>query len=158
MKIDFQQQDGERKLSLSTEQVNRRFWGENGIRWEINFTRSIPLTISIGSAASNMELALSELKVTELRLDIDAGNYRVVMPSSAGLTHAYIEVDAANLEVTIPDGVAVKIEADVNLGVFDVDESRFPKKGDYYLSPGFESAKNQVEIEIDCDIGRVQVK
>ena len=158
MQVNFQQQDGEGRLSLSTEQVNRRFWGESRISWEVNFTRSIPLAISIESAAGSMELALSELKVTELRLDIDAGNYRVTVPSSAGTTHVYIEVDVANLEVTIPDGVAAKIKADVNLGAFDVDKSRFPEKGDYYLSPGFESAKNQVELEIDCDIGRVQVK
>ena len=158
MKVNFQQQDSEGRLSLSTEQVNRWFWGEGGIGWEVNFTRSIPLAINIESAVSNMELALSELKATELRLDIDAGNCRVKMPSSAGATHAYIEVDAANLEVAIPDDVAAKIKADVNLGAFDVDTSRFPKKGDYYISPGFEGAENRVELEINCDIGKVQVK
>jgi hypothetical protein len=154
--VDFHQQDGEGKLYLST--VNQWFWGGDRIRWEVNFTRSIPLAISIKSAASNVELDLSELKVTELRLDVDAGNYIVTTPSRAGISDIEIEANAANIEVTIPDGVAAKIQVDTNLSVLDVDESRFPQQGDYYMSQDFVSAENRVELEIDCDVGRVQVK
>ena len=73
-------------------------------------------------------------------------------------TYAYVEIGAANLEVTIPQGVAAKCQADVSLGNLQVDESRFPKEGDYYMSRDFESADNRVELEIDCDAGRVQLK
>ncbi len=158
MNVDFYRQDDEGNLYLSTRQVNRQSWGEGGIRWEVNFTRSIPLTINIKSAASNMELNLSELKVTELQLDVDAANCELTLPSSAGTTHIYIEVDATNLEVTIPDGVAAKIRADVDLAVLNVDKNRFPEEGAYYMSRDFESAENRVELEIDCDIGRVEVR
>ena len=156
MSVDFHQQDGEGKLYLST--VNQRFWGELGIRWDVNFTRNIPLAISIKSAASNVELDLSALKVTKLRLDVDAGNYKVTTPSSAGTSDIEIEANVANIEVTIPDGVAAKIQVDTNLSALDVDKSRFPQQGDYYMSQDFVSAENQVELEIDCDVGRVQVK
>jgi len=156
--VDFSRQGSEGRLYLSTQPVNRRFWSEDGIRWEVNFTRSIPLVINIKAAANNMELALGELKVTEIRLDIDAGNYKVKMPSSAGVTHAYIEVDVANLEVTIPDGVAAKIKADVDLSAFDVDKGRFPQQDAYYVSDNFDTAQNRIYLIIDCDVGRVQVK
>ncbi len=158
MNVDFHRQDGEGKLYLSTERANQPFWGGDGIRWDINLTGSIPLTINIKSAASNMELELSELKVSELRLDIDAGNCKVTMPSSADTTHVYIKADVANIELTIPDGVAAKIWADIDLSAFDVDESRFPKQGDYYISDNFDTAQNRIYLEIDCDVGRVQVK
>ena len=39
-----------------------------------------------------------------------------------------------------------------------MDEGRFPRRGDYYISPDFESAENRLELELDGDIGRVQVK
>ncbi|MBA7467013.1 hypothetical protein ES707_02208 [subsurface metagenome] len=156
MKVNFHQQDGEGKLYLST--VNQQFWGEGGIRWEVNFTRNIPLSINIKSAASNMNLDFSKLKVTELRLDVDVGNYKVTMPSSSGTTHAYIEADVANIEVTIPDKVAARIQIDTGLSVSDIDESRFPQQGNYYVSPDFDSAQNRIELEIDSDVGRVQVR
>ena len=156
MNVDFHQQGGEGKLYLST--ANQWFWGRDRIKWEVRFTRNIPLAINIKSAASNMELDLSELKVTELRLDVDAGNCKVVMPSSGGTTYAYIKADVANLEVTIPDEVAAKVQADIDLSAFDVDESRFLRKDDYYISRDFETAENRVELEIDCDVGRVKVR
>lgn len=155
---DFHCQGSEGRLRLSTEQANRKFWGEGGVRWEVRFTRNIPLTIYIKSAASNVDLDLNDLALTELEMDIDVGNYVVKMPSSAGTTYAYIKADVANIEVTIPDGVAAKLKADVDLSAFEMSESRFPKKGDYYISQDFESAENRVELELDCDIGRVQVR
>ena len=154
--VDFHQQDAEGQLYLST--VNQWFWGEVGIRWEVRLTKSIPLVINIKSAASNMELNLSELKVTKLRLDVDAGNYEVTTPSRVGTSDIEIEANAANIEVTIPDGVAAKIQLDTNLCALDVDKDRFPQQGDYYMSQDFVSAENRVELEIDCDVGRVQVK
>lgn len=158
MKVVFQNQDGEGSLALSTEQANRRFWDEVDSRWEVNFSRSIPLAIDIESAVGNLDLDLSELAVTELQLDIDAGNCIVKMPSSTDTTQAYIKADVANVEVTIPQGVAAKLKVATDLSAFEIDESRFPRKGAYYISPDFESAKNRVELELDCDIGRVQVK
>jgi len=158
MRADFHQQGGEGRLRLSTGQVNRQFWDEAGLSWEVRFTRNIPLTIEVESAASNLNLDLSELEVTSLRVNINAGNCRVQMPSSTGTTYAYIEANVANVEVTIPDGVAFRLKADVDLGVFEVDENRFPKKGTYYMSPDFESAQNRIELELDCDLGRVQIK
>ncbi|MFC2017501.1 LiaI-LiaF-like domain-containing protein [Chloroflexota bacterium] len=156
MNVDFHQEDGEGKLYLST--ANQRFLGEDGIKWEVRFAQNIPLAINIKSAVSNMELDLSELKVTEFRLDVDAGNCEVTMPSSAGTTHAYIKTDVANVEVAIPDEVAARIQVDIDLSVFDIDESRFSQQGDYYMSQDFDSAENRIELEIDCDVGRVRVR
>ncbi len=160
VRADFHRQGSEGRLHLTTEEVKRQFWFRGGdwLRWEVKLTRNIPLVLDIKSAASDTNLDIDKLEITELRLDIDAGNYKVKVPSSAGITYAYIKVDAANLEVTIPDGVAAKCKADVNLGNLQVDENRFPKKGDYYMSRDFESADNRVELEIDCDVGRVQLK
>ncbi|GAI82961.1 unnamed protein product [marine sediment metagenome] len=156
MKVKFHQQDGEGNLYLSP--ANQQFWGEGGIRWEVSLTRNIPLAINIKSAASDMNLDFSKLKVTELRLDVDVGNYKVTMPSSAGTTHAYIEADVANIEVTIPDKVAARIQVDADLSATDIDKRRFPQQGDYYVSPDFDSAQNRIELEIDSDVGRVQVR
>ncbi len=158
MNVDFQRQDSEGSLYLGTDRVNWRFWGEGGIEWEVNFTGSIPLALNIKSTASNMELDLSQLKVTTLRLDVDAGNCKVMMPASAGTIDVEIEADMANMEVNIPDGVAARIQADTGLGAFIVDTTRFPKHGDYYISDNFNTAQNRIYLEIDSDLGRARVK
>ena len=84
-----------------------------------------------------MVLDLSKLRVTELHLDVDAGNYEVTLPSSAGTTNIEVEANVVNMELNIPDGVAARIQADTGLGAFIVDTTRFPKQGDYYISDNF---------------------
>ncbi|MBA7685253.1 hypothetical protein ES703_93671 [subsurface metagenome] len=156
LKTDFYRQDSCGVFRLSTERTEQKPWKKT--RWEVRCTQKLPLTIDIKSAVGNLDIDLSELKITELHMDVDAGHCAIKMPSSAGTTLAYIKADVANVEVTIPDGVAVRLKAEVDLVAFEVDESRFLKKGDYYVSGDFDSASNRIELEIDCDIGRVQLK
>ncbi|MFC1984050.1 hypothetical protein ACFLVO_03460, partial [Chloroflexota bacterium] len=156
MNVDFHQQDSVGNLYLST--TDYQFQGGAGIRWEVRFTRNIPLAIDAKAAAGNMELDLRELEVTELRLDVDAGNCRVTVPSSAGTSNIEVEVDAANIEIIVPDEVAAKIRMDTTLCVSDVDMNRFPQQGAYYVSENFDTAQNQIYLTVNCDIGRVQVR
>jgi hypothetical protein len=156
MKVDFRRRDGEGRLNLST--INQQFWGEGGISWIVNFTTRIPLVININSSASNTELDLSQLRVTELDLDVDAGNCRATMPSTTGVSYVKIEINAANVEVVIPEGVAAKIHLDSNVSVCDIDEDRFSRQGDYYISPDFDTASNRLELEIECNVGRLEVR
>lgn len=156
LKADFYRQDSCGVFRLSTERTEQKPWKKT--RWEVRCTQKIPLTIDIKSAVGNLDLDLSELEITELHMDVDAGHCAIKMPSSAGTTLAYIKADVANVEVTIPDGVAARLKAEVDLVAFEVDERRFLRKGDYYVSGDFNNASNRIELEIDCDIGRVQLK
>ncbi len=156
MIADFRRQGNEGRLSLSKEKVNQPF--EDNNRYQVSLARNIPLTLNVKSAASDTELDLSQLEVTELRLDVDAGNCKVMMPSSVDTTNAYIKTDVANLEISIPEGVAARIQARTGLSALDINESRFPKRGDYYISDSFDTAQKRVYLEINSDVGRVQVK
>ena len=44
------------------------------------------------------------------------------------------------------------------MSVYDIDTSRFPRQGDYYVSPDFETAENRIELAIESDVGRVTVR
>ena len=156
--VEFRRRGSEGELHLSLERGRWEFWSKGENSWQVRFNRNIPLTLDVKSAASNVHLDLSQLQLTELAMDVDLANYMVKVPSSTGSVHVYIDADLSNLEITIPDGVAVKLMADADLSILKVDESRFPRKGDYYVSQDFASAKNRVEIELDCDLSRVQVK
>ncbi len=105
-----------------------------------------------------MDLDLSRLKVTQFDLKVNAGNCKVEMPSFSGVTLTSIEANAANIEITVPGGVAARIEADVKVGALDIDEDRFLKKGGYYISPNFEDSESRIELKIECNAGRVEIR
>ena len=158
IEADFHQQNGEGSLHLSAKGIKRFFWSGPWNNWEALLTQNIPLTLDINSAASNISLDLDKLRVTEFSLSINAGNCKVTAPSSAGTTHMNIDANVANVEVIIPAGVAARVQPDTNLSDFGVDESRFHRDGDYYVSDDFGSNENQIELKIKCNAGKVHVK
>jgi hypothetical protein len=155
---DFHQQNGEGSLQLSAKGIKRFFWSGPWNNWETSLTQNIPLTLDINSSASSVSLDLSNLLVTEALVKLNAGDCKVTAPSSGGNTSIKIDASAANVEVTIPTGVAARIQLDTSVTVIDIDKSRFPQSGDYYMSPDFGTSGNQVELSIKCNAGRVQVK
>lgn len=141
-------------LSLS-KQVAEPRPGE--MKWDIKLTRNLPLKIDARLAASNVDLDLSELKTTELKLNIDAGNCKVRTPSSESIT-ASIKNAVSNVEITIPAGVSARIKAKTSMSALDIDEGRFPRRGDYYISPNYDTAQNRIDLEIDSSLGRVELR
>ncbi|MCL0059284.1 cell wall-active antibiotics response protein [Dehalococcoidia bacterium] len=135
---DFRREDTVGNLRLNSTWDRRPPWrrvGAGWTEWKVELTQGIPLILEVNSAAADAALDLRHLKVT--RLDP--------------------ELNAANIQITIPEGVAARIEVDLNVGVLEIDESRFPKKGDYYISPDFEDAENRIYLRIDLNAGRVEV-
>ncbi len=128
------------------------------LRWAVDLARGIPMTIDIDMAASDLDLDLRHLDVTELTLDVDAGNYKMVLPASAGFTEVRIDANVGNVEITIPEGVAARISVDSNLSLLQIDRGRFPREGGYYQSPDYASAENRVQIDITSDVGRLRIR
>ncbi|MEE8419833.1 MAG: hypothetical protein V3R92_00065, partial [Dehalococcoidales bacterium] len=158
LKVDFRSEDGEGVLSLSMARFDRRPWDEAERGWDIRLSRQLPFTLEVRLAVTDSRLDLSELVITDLQMDVDLGNYIVEIPAAAGTSRVQIRANLANLEITIPDGVAARIKTNTSLSALEVDERRFPRKGDFYLSPDFENAGSRVELELDCTLGRVLVK
>jgi hypothetical protein len=44
------------------------------------------------------------------------------------------------------------------LGIAKIDGKRFPKQGDYYISPGYDTAINRVTLNVNSNIGKITVK
>jgi len=40
----------------------------------------------------------------------------------------------------------------------NIDKSRFPRQGDVYISPDYESAANRVSLKILADVSRLTIK
>jgi hypothetical protein len=158
IEADFHKQNGEGSLHLSAKGIKRFFWSGPWNNWEALLTQNIPLTLDINSSASNISLDLSNLLSSEVLVELNAGNCKVTTPSSAGTTYIKIDANVSNIEVTIPTGVAAKIQLDTNVTNIDVDRSRFPQSGDYYMSDDFVTSGKQVELKIKCNVGSVQVK
>ena len=126
-------------------------------RWILRHAEGIPTDIRIETGASDLNLDLRELNVQSLNVDGGAADIDVVLPANAGRTTADFSIGAAELDITVPDGVAAQIDFEGGISSLNIDESRFPKQGDRYVSPDFESAANRVTIKIEAGVSDITI-
>jgi hypothetical protein len=135
------------------------FLGPDGGSWMFRLNESLPITIEVNSGASSTNFDLSNLKVTELEYQTGASSNKLVLPANAGKTAVKIEGGASSFDVTVPDGVAAKIVIKQGATAVRVNDKRFTQSGsDYYKSPDFETAANQVEILINLGAGSIDIR
>ena len=135
------------------------WWGTPGaFDWNLALNPGIPLTLRLETGASQTQLDLTALRVTELILKTGASSTEIAMPSNAGFTRARIESGAATVKIRIPEGVAARISGRMGLGALDVDQHRFPPRGGGFESDGFSTATNRAGLEVEGGVGSVDVR
>ncbi len=133
-------------------------WGRPPFAWRVGLTAEVPLRLELETGASDNELDLSGLRVTDLRLRTGAAQSRVTLPAT-GVTRVDAEGGAAQIRFRVLPGVAARITSTMALGTTDVDTARFPRTpdGTAWASPDFGSNPNRVEIAVRGGVGQVTV-
>ena len=134
-------------------------WGRvGGLDWVVALNRAVPLELKLETCASQSTLDLSELCVTDLKLETGASETRIALPANAGFTRVQVHAGAASVEISVPGGVAARIRARGGLAKISVDPARFPRVGDLYESPDYASAANKADIDVETGVGSVSVR
>jgi hypothetical protein len=134
-------------------------WGPRStLDWTVSLNEEIPLSLDLETGASDTRLDLSDLRVTDLRLQTGASSSEINLPASAGYTKAAISSGAASVRVRVPDGVAARVKTSGGMADIRVDKSRFPRAGGVYQSENYDTAENKVDIDIDTGVGSVSVR
>ena len=102
------------------------------------------------------ELDLQNLQIGEIHVEQGLGQLILLLPSADNMD---INLDGGigEIQVVIPEDVGVRIRAGVGIGNVLVP-SDYTRDGDFYISPGYAAAENQIEMFIDLAIGSVQVR
>jgi hypothetical protein len=134
-------------------------WGPGrSLDWDINLNEEIPLSLDLETGASDTRVDLSDLHVTDLRLQTGASSSDITLPASAGHTKAVIRSGAASVKVRVPEGVAARIKAGGGIADIQVNKSRFPRVGGVYESEDYATAENKVDIDIETGVGSISVR
>lgn len=134
-----------------------QWWRGGGLAWSFGLNPEIPLALRLETGAGEANIDLTELRVTDLRLQTGASSTRLALPAQAGHTQARIEGGAASISVRVPTGVAARIKTSGGLASFSVDRNRFPRQGGVYQSPDYETAENTIDLQVEIGAGSVSV-
>lgn len=134
------------------------FGGWQGLEWNISLNRDVPLALKLETGASQSELDLRDLKVTDLKVSTGASKTDVTLPANAGATTVKVELGAASLDMLVPQGVAARIRAEHGAAAIEIDTARFPYSNGIYESTDYATAQNKADIKIEAGAGKVSVR
>ena len=129
---------------------------QGGLEWAVAINRQVPLVLDLNTGASDSDLDLTDLRVSELTISTGASTSVVRLPTS-GRTVVRIEGGAANIRLHVPVNVAARIESHEGLSDVKVDERRFPRWGGEWRSAGFDAAEHRADIRLDVGAAKVEV-
>lgn len=133
---------------------NRR--QDTGARWDLQLTNQAPLDLRITTGVAKAELDLTNLNLSRLRVAGGVGHTTLSLPKTGQFT-AKLDVGVGALTVYIPKEMAARIRLQTGLSSRSVSGD-YIRDGDYYISPGYDTAENRVELEIHSGVSRVEVK
>jgi len=156
LSASFSNENGTGILNLKSDRSPSFSW-EKHTDWMVKLTPALPLTIDINTAASNLELDMNNLRLTQFDLESSASRCEIIMPVSGKIT-ADISASVSDVTITIPSSMAARIKTDTSVASVSVDQERFPRNDNYYISPGYDSAVNQLDLKLDCSVGSIKIK
>jgi hypothetical protein len=134
-------------------------WGSRGpLDWSLVMNSEVPLSLHLETGASDTRLDLSELHLTELWLQTGASSTDLTLPAHAGFTRADLHAGAASLNIRVPSGAAARIRIKGGLTGVKVDTNRFPRLGNVYQSPDYDTAPNKIDVDIEAGVGAIDVR
>ena len=124
--------------------------------WELGLTPGASLSLDANLGVGNTELDLAGLDLEALSADMGVGRIKVILPAT-GKFKVQLSQGVGAVEIVIPKGMAVRIETDTALVARELPDD-LVKQEDFYTSPGYAGAANQVEIDAGVAIGLLRVR
>lgn len=152
----IQKSIGPGKLELEPVAPGRPLPVGHPLHWNVGVTAEIPVDLRLDTGGNRSTIDLTALRIRRLELNTGASDTEVRLPA-AGQTSVRVACGFASVVLEVPAGVAARIRGKISLGSTNVDETRFARVGNSWMSADYETAVNRVDISIEGGFGSVRV-
>jgi len=145
-------------LSHLSQGVHRSNFGQLGseVVTELNPNQAFALEIRVSAVAADLDLR--GLNLTEVKLRLDAVQATVHLPDQLQQLAIAVEANAADVKIVIPENVAARIRVDSEAAMVIVDERRFQRQGEFFVSREYDQFPHRVEIDVNVRVGRLRIE
>lgn len=130
-------------------------WGDQRV-WDLGFSPRPTLALEADLGAGEAIVDLTGLTVSDLRVDVGLGRLEITLPAE-GQLEGNLEGAIGQTLIIVPEGMAVRIEADTGLAGRDIPAG-WQQDGDVITSPGYDTAENRTKLQVGQAIGLLEVR
>jgi LiaF transmembrane domain len=127
--------------------------------WRVGLSSEVPLDLQLSSGVGLIDADLTGMTVTALDVEIGIGRTVITLPEGASFS-GRVSGAIGQTVIIFPRGTAIRATMTTGLGGVETPDGNRPfDLGDNeYTSPGYESAENRVELEIEQAIGSIVLR
>jgi hypothetical protein len=143
-------------LRLASQQgpsVNLR--GGDRRTWDLQLTRSVPIALDITTGVGTARLELRSLQLSSLQMQAGVGEVNATLPER-GVYRADFKAGVGATHITIPSAMAARVTVKAGLGSVRVNGT-FARSGDVYETPGYASATDRVDLNVEGGLGQITI-
>ncbi|HEY43919.1 MAG TPA: cell wall-active antibiotics response protein [Anaerolineae bacterium] len=129
-------------------------WGEDAT-WDLGLNPDVALILDLSLGVGKIEVDLTGLDVTAFEVSLGLGKTIITLPEEGRFT-AKISGAIGETYVIVPSDMAVRSHVSTGIGTSSLPPG-YTRQGDTYVSPGYESAENRVDLDISQAIGMISV-
>jgi hypothetical protein len=184
--FDKQGGDGEVTVTLAPRNVGSWVWSprqwealDETERWDLGLNPDVPISLELTAAAGASDLDMRHLTLTDLSLEIAAGDVTAHLPggeydaridtnaaaaslmlAESGRQNIELNVNAGSVTIDLPPGMEARVEVDRALGSFDAGNSALGQVGssDVWQTSGYEDSGNRVLLQVNIAVGSVTIR
>jgi hypothetical protein len=124
--------------------------------WNIALNNTLPIALEIAAGAGETELDLRGLDLTDLQLEMGAGNSTVDL--SSALNHdinATIQGGVGNVMVKLPTDMGVRVSTSTGIG--GLTNAGLIQEGDDYVNEAYGESPHTLFLTIEAGIGAIEL-
>lgn len=126
------------------------------VRWTVNLSPKLPLSLHLALGAGEIDADLSGLKVETVDAKLGVGKIILVLPAT-GDYQVDVNLAVGDVEIRVPAGMAVSVHCTTAIGNCSLPNgSGFWSQN--YTSAGYDTAKDRVQMQISLAIGKAEVR
>ncbi|NUQ37886.1 MAG: hypothetical protein HUU23_08845 [Caldilineales bacterium] len=120
-------------------------------RWEVQLNPALPTSLKVDGGLGPRQIDLRGLHLTRFKIDGGLGAARITLPDR-GRCEGKVDGGIGDVTLALPAGMPARIRVDGGLGGRQV-RGDFSFDGRAYLTPGFETAADRLDLKVDQGIG-----
>jgi hypothetical protein len=159
---------GTTRADVRLDQVSNGFFRTTGTGdIEIRLASDVPASLTINVGAGEFDIDLSNVRVTDARVNVGASSMRLVLPKPSGNIDMRMNGGASNITIVVPDGVEARIATTGGLLSLRSDNSRLGSDGgtggcvacgSSVETSGYAAARDRVTMTISAGASSIVVR
>lgn len=170
LSVDQYTRDGEAMVSFEQTGISLPFGiapdNQEGKGWNISINQNIPTAIDFNGGVGQTTMDLSQLYVTDVKLNMGVGSLDITLPSPQESYTLDINGGVGQTTVDVPDDIALQVIVSTGIGDIELPPNLIQISGDDHIvgeegtwqTQGFDQAEHTVTITFDGGIGSFKLK